>query len=189
MFAYCGNNPVIRYDPTGHNWWNTLWEDIRDWLEEKKEEAENNEDGTVAFGSTGTVSAVLAFSRATGITFDRKGNVGVIVTNSSGAGMPSASIAVYGSVTNAPDIYKQEGSGVTLGTSAGAEFVSAGYDYSVLFDDISNKEYNGHTLSVGVGVSSPCVEMHILKDNSYVRGVNLYDIGIAFAGWMVQLGG
>ena len=39
MFAYCGNNPVNRYDPRGCNWWDDLvgWiddgiEKVEDWL-------------------------------------------------------------------------------------------------------------------------------------------------------------
>ena len=33
MFAYCGNNPIIRRDPMGH-WAIPTWEDILDWAKE-----------------------------------------------------------------------------------------------------------------------------------------------------------
>ena len=39
LFAYCGNNPVNRSDPTGHSWWddlkegwNDFWGDVGDWF-------------------------------------------------------------------------------------------------------------------------------------------------------------
>lgn len=31
MFAYCGNNPVRRTDPTGASWFEDFWEDVVDW--------------------------------------------------------------------------------------------------------------------------------------------------------------
>ena len=37
MFAYCGNNPVNRFDPTGYDWLN----DFIDWVEKKKEEKDD----------------------------------------------------------------------------------------------------------------------------------------------------
>ena len=188
MFAYCGNNPVTRYDPSGCGW-NEFWESIREWLEEKKEEAEENEDGTVVIGSAGAAAGVLAFGRSTGVTLDRKGNVGIIITNSSGAGMPSVGTGFFGAVTNAPNIYKQEGSGVSFGVSGGAEGVSVGYDYNVLIDDSSSQQYKGHTVSVGFGASPTLIEVHALKDDSCVWGVNLYDIAITVVDWIGQLGG
>ena len=45
MFAYCGNNPVNRFDPTGYDWLN----DFIDWVEKKKEEASENK-GTISNG-------------------------------------------------------------------------------------------------------------------------------------------
>lgn len=30
LYAYCNNNPVMRVDPTGNAWWNTVWDKVKD---------------------------------------------------------------------------------------------------------------------------------------------------------------
>ncbi len=33
LYTYCGNNPVNRYDPTGHSW-ESFWSGVGDWFQE-----------------------------------------------------------------------------------------------------------------------------------------------------------
>ncbi|MBR2919501.1 MAG: RHS repeat-associated core domain-containing protein, partial [Clostridia bacterium] len=37
LYAYCGNDPVNLYDPTGHSW-ESFWQDVGNWFEEHWEE-------------------------------------------------------------------------------------------------------------------------------------------------------
>lgn len=32
LYAYCGNNPVMRTDATGKNWWSDFWSGARNWI-------------------------------------------------------------------------------------------------------------------------------------------------------------
>lgn len=34
LYAYCGNNPVMRSDPQGKSWWSSFWSGVGDWFKE-----------------------------------------------------------------------------------------------------------------------------------------------------------
>ena len=60
MFAYCGNNPIVRDDSGGQKWKYTI--------EESSTEAEENEDGSF------TVTTTITYSGNETIFFFSRGN-------------------------------------------------------------------------------------------------------------------
>ena len=32
LYCYCGDNPIMRVDPTGENWWDDLWKNVGGWI-------------------------------------------------------------------------------------------------------------------------------------------------------------
>ena len=65
----------MRIDEAGHawKWWDDFWNDVKDWLEEKKEEAESKPNITVSYGYTGSVIFGGGGSASIGLTSDTKG--------------------------------------------------------------------------------------------------------------------
>ena len=100
-----------------------------------------------------------------GISIDTKGNFAVQGSFNGGAttGTAGASITSYKSVTNAPSIYKLEGTEYQIGGSAGLPVygapVAVGGDFNIIPDNSLNKTYFGTTRSVGIG--TPGVEFHV----------------------------
>ena len=135
-------------------WWDDMIEEVQDWIEEKKEEAENSEDGTTFVGIGCGGAFILAFSGITGITTDRKGNIGLMTSWFGGAGTPSASINAAITTTNAPTIDKQAGWSYVLGASIDAG-VGAGGEVFLFEDPETGSAYYGGTFVASAGVSVP----------------------------------
>ena len=197
MFAYCRNNPVMQYDPTGNicmisfldkdNSLSAAWLELAVGLggragsfSFKREMSaliqQLTEDavGTVAYGISLSAAGGFQGSIAFAITFDERGNVGFIFTKSAGAGSPSAGISIFKSKTNAPSITDQAGAGLNIGGSGSFYGVSVGGEYNVLL--AGDNMYTGYTVSAGVGVGLP-VEGHGSFSETTVFGVfNLYEI-------------
>ena len=169
MFAYCGNNPVNRFDPTGYDWLN----DFIDWVEKKKEEASENK-GTISNGINISCSCGGGFFVSFGIVRDFRGNVGIIVSSGVGGGFPSTSVMSNITVTEAPDIYKLNGAGTQIGGSVNVCGVSAGVEHVMAIDSEKEKAYQGVSFSVGPKASIPA-EMHGEYGKSKVYGINLFD--------------
>lgn len=158
MFAYCNNNPVMRVDFDGcfsiTTWWDDMIEEVQDWIEKKKEEAENSEDGTTFVGIGFGGAFIFAFSGLTGITTDNKGNIGLMTSWFGGAGTPSASINAAITTTNAPTIDNQAGWSYVLGASIDAG-VGAGGEVFLFEDPETGNAYYGGTFVASAGVSVP----------------------------------
>ena len=178
MFAYCGNNPVVRVDPYGYSWFSDFLQIVKDWLEERKEEGKSNEDHTETVGVTGSAAFGVAASGAVGITRDNKGNIGIALSINIGGGFPSVGAGGYKTTTNAPNIYKQSGHGVTIGASGGPGVVAAGMEYNMLIDQEESCVYHGNTVSATYGFYPTIVEVHGEVGYTWVWGVNVYDVGI-----------
>lgn len=99
---------------------------------------------------------IYSFNAQVGISIDTKGNVAVQRAFSGGVtgGTPSASVTVYKSRTNAPNINKLEGLGYQLGGSAGVPVggvpLAGAVDFNILPDSAAGKNYYGTTTSFGV---------------------------------------
>ena len=101
MFAYCSNNPVMGYDPTGEWDWGKFW------------------DSVVSFGAT-VAGGAAAIKTGAGI-FIATGNVGLAV-----AGGAAAGTAVTGMVNNAVNaVYYEFSDGKSNLTSD--SYVDRGY--------------------------------------------------------------
>ena len=175
MFAYCGNNPIIHCDPSGY-WWNEFWEEVEERLKKKKTEAQSNDDGTVTVGFTIAGAFGLGGSYSTGITLDRKGNIGMAGTFNGGSGFPSAGAGGFATITNAPDIFAQEGLGTAIGGSIGPGAISVGGEYNQLIDAKENVTYHGGTIAVTVGLYPACFEWHGEAGYTRVLGYNVFDV-------------
>ena len=187
MFAYCGNNPVMRIDLTGHSW-REFWEDVREWLEEKKEDAEKNGDGTVTFGATASGAFGFATSISVGYTVDAKGNIGSSSTISGGGGFPSAGVGLFIAGNNAPTIYHQGGMGTAVGASGGPAVFAIGGDYNMLIDKENGCTYHGGTVTASYGLYPTFVELHGEVGYTWVSGFNIYDRAIQIVDFLLSLG-
>ena len=64
MFAYCNNNPVMGYDPSGEGWFSDIFKKIGNWIDDHKEQILSTV-ATVAVAVV-TVAAVVATAGAAG---------------------------------------------------------------------------------------------------------------------------
>lgn len=183
-FAYCGNNPIVRIDPTGKKWMEPLWEHIRDTLINEKEKAAANKDETTSTGLTASAAFGIGASTSLGVTKDTKGNVGLALTLNGGGGFPSVGVGIYKSKNNAPTIYHQQGWGAVVGASGGPVAIAGGGEYNMMIDQDNNCAYHGATASVTYGFYPTIVEVHGELGYTWVWGVNVYDVAIAFAEFM-----
>ena len=189
MFAYCGNNPISRLDPTGHSWWNNFWRDTKEFWERQKEKASENGTGTGTLGITGSAAFGVGVSMSLGITFDEHGNIGIATTTNTGGGFPSAGIGGFITVTNAPNIYKQNGWGTVVGVSGGPGVLAFGGEYNLMIDSEAGKVYNGTTVSATAGLYPTIVEVHGEVGYTSVGGFNIFDVFIGIADIMLWFGG
>ena len=123
------------------------------------------------------------FDASVGISIDAKGNLGIQHSLAGGvttAEKPSAAIAVYETVTNAPDIYALEGEGINIGGAVAGEALGlpayASGDIAIVGDVNSmDKHYYGVTGALGVG--SDGKEAHIEVSNSKTDwSINIKDL-------------
>ena len=189
MFAYCGNNPVNCGDPTGH-----AYQGIYSQINYNEHDHTygglrsvnpvgfimqlNSPRGTIALGITGSASGGVSGSASLGITADRDGNVGGIFT--SGAVMttnitPSYGGGVFISVSDADDIYNQNGAASQEGATFNILGVGISVDHSFFEDGDSGEIYNGYTVTVGPTITAP-IELHAGATSSKVGGFNHFDL-------------
>jgi hypothetical protein len=187
MFAYCGNNPVLRLDPAGYSWWGDFWEWVKDSTEEKKEKASDNGNGTGTIGITTSAAFGIGGSVSLGITFDEKGNIGIAGTFNAGGGFPSAGIGGFVTVTNAPNIYKQNGLGTVVGASGGPGVIAVGGEFSIMADTENCETYYGGTISATAGLYPTFIEIHGEVGCTSVVGFNVFDAVMAIANAMLWI--
>lgn len=187
MFAYCGNNPVMRLDPAGYSWWSNFWEWVKDMTMEQKEKASENGNGTGTIGITTSAAFGVGGSVSLGITFDARGNIGIASTFNAGGGFPSAGIGGFVTVTNAPNIHKQNGIGTVVGASGGPGVIAVGGEFSLIPDVEDCKTYYGGTISATVGLYPSIIEIHGEVGYTSVVGVNVFDAVMAVADAMLRV--
>ena len=179
MFIYAANNPINNSDPSGQ--W--IIKNAIKWVAKKvvkpavnlikktKASARGTETKGLnlsgAFGVDGSVSA--------GITTDKKGNIGIILTSNAGVGTPSGSLCAFETNTNAPDIYTQRGASTQIGGSLDAYGVNVGAEYSFFQDSKTNEIYHGVTFWAGMSFEPTPAELHGEKGKSVVYGFNVYE--------------
>lgn len=145
----------------------------------KKALSKVNRTYSTGINVSGTPS-IFCFNAQGGISVDTKGNVAVQGSFSGGVtgGTPSASITVYQSRTNAPNINKLEGLGYQLGGSGGTLVggvpLAGGTDFNIIPDSATGKHYYGTTMSFGVGI--PGAELHIEWGNTATWNATQFNI-------------
>ena len=179
-FAYCGNNPIVRSDPSGCSWWDDLCEWVCDTTKEAVQWFDNNvvapavsavqdffDDYDVAYSSGYSVNVspgIFTFHALGCVTFDTKGNIaiqGAIYGGMSIAGEPSASFTKNYAVAFVPELsdlnrdFAQ--SGGSYGFPAGYIPITAGGD--VVFILYDEGTLYGFATSGGIGGSSG-LELH-----------------------------
>ena len=203
MFAYCGNNPVSREDPTGHSYCKVYFDSFSPFdtglvnvagcagggsgfvggncvttSVNGTEPSQPKRTGTTTRGFSFSATFIVGVCLDIGITYDKKGNIGFLFSYSIVSGSPSIGVSKFVTKTNAPDIYAQEGPGVATGGSASVmgTIASVGLETSVIMDkdDLSAK-YVGQTLSGGLGFGPPG-EYHASTGNTNVVGFNIWDV-------------
>ena len=177
----------MRIDEAGHawKWWDDFWNDVKDWLEEKKEEAESKPNITVSYGYTGSVIFGGGGSASIGLTSDTKGNVGIAITTNGGGGFPSVGVGNYVSINNAPTIDAQKGLGTAVGASGGPGLAGGG-EYNMIIDRTTGKVYHGGTVAVTVGFYPTIVEVHGEIGHTWVNGINIYDKAIQVIDFLLK---
>ena len=141
-----------------------------------------NYTNSVGINVSGTLG-IWTYDGSLGVSVDAKGNIGVQFSFASGvtiSSKKSGSIALYQTVTNAPDIYALEGDGANIGGAVGKTVLDlpayASGDIVIVGDvNSTDKHYYGVTGAVGVG--SKGEEAHI--EMSYTKtlwSININDI-------------
>lgn len=193
MFSYCLNNPVGYSDATGRlpTKSDILGNQFMSYggygpytgyayfpapkFIEKPTEAQ---PGTTALGVGigGYYGGGGSYSVA--ITYDNLGNVGIMGTIEYGGGTPTGGITVSHSTTNAPNIYQQEGPGLTGGAAIalGPTPISVGGDYNILLTATWEPAYHGYTRTVGVGIGLPAECHGTITDSTIWWSFNIYDV-------------
>ena len=174
MFAYCGNNPVSGYDPTGN--WPEWLKDAVKWVSSNVvkpvvktvQAALSQTDFTLSTGIniSGTPSFWI-FNGQIGPTLDSKGNIAIQYSLGGGftVGNPSLSIAGYTSITNAPSINDLNGLCYQFGGSVIVPVervpVFFGDDISIIPNEDGGKNIYGNSFSAGLAAGSAGGEGHV----------------------------
>ena len=204
MFAYCLNNPVMGCDPCGtceHNGKRLKrCEECKQAAKEKLRQkavavlqwgveniAEPLTKGTQkllsyipqhtkSFGITASAAYLGGGTGSIGITYDTDGNIGVIASGGAGLGSPSVSVGLYSNITNANDIYEQNGLCYNIGASGSYEGLSLGGDLMTFSGAQTGNPYGGVSGTVGFGYSPIVGEVHCEATWSLIfLDFNLFD--------------
>ena len=193
MFSYCGNNPINRSDPSGHSWksvWNTIKTAVTTAAKAvskaymkyvanpvvnlAKKLSSKVISGTKSYSVTGSAAAGVGATGSVGFAYDGAGNVGLFYSGGGGGGMPSASLSLTASVTNAPTIDYLQGWSTQMGGSVSIGPASAGVEGTFFNSDIDSKSYSGVVFSGGFGVKAIPVELHV----EAVYSENIWQINV-----------
>ena len=169
LFIYAANSPLNNSDP------NVRWI-IKDAIKlgasigmavfQAVREVLSTVDGTYSTGINISASpGIFSFNAQCGIAIDTKGNIAFQGSFMGGftGGSPGASVSLYRTVTNAPNIDKLEGTGYQIGGSAGIPVygipIAVGGDFVIIPDETENDVYFGNTINAGFG--TPGGEGHV----------------------------
>ena len=176
----------MRQDVTGQSW-KTFLNKVKDWLVQRKEKAETNNNITTTSGFTGSAMFGGGVSGSLGVTKDTKGNFGIAITTNAGGGFPSVGAGMFSSVNNAPTIYEQEGLGTTVGASGSSGVVAVGGEYNIMINQATGDVYHGVTVSVTGGLYPTPVEVHGELGYTFIWGFNIYDVAIGAVDWLSKI--
>ena len=177
LFAYCSNNPVNRFDPSGFK--------------------------AYSMGITANATALLGISLSIGISWDDKGNWGFQFShaqpteNNGSYGILDAGAGIFfGEYWSADTIYDLEGGGTQVGASAGASWYAGG---DAIWLEDGDSEYDGFQFNIGYGAG---VDVHANftqtertfggnSDKRYPKGATNEDLATAeyFGGgwgWVIR---
>jgi len=178
MYAYCLNNPVVGYDPTGHSpktWIKGFVGNLIKTVDQKLTTLySSKESGTSTVGINGSAAFGISGSISVGVTFDNQGHIGLIITGALGGGTPSAALSGFVTSTTAPDIFKQRGFGMQTGGSVTLLGATVGYEHSMFQDSDTGEVYQGKTVMGGPG-GPLWAELHGEASYSLVFGFNVQD--------------
>jgi len=122
-----------------------------------------NEVGISVSGALGARA-----SGSVGIAADCYGNIGIVLSGGGGTGTPNASVGVYSTRTNAPQIDLLSGKSVQIGGAVGP----VGVDVVGFCNPNSGEAYYG--ISTNVGMSLVSADLHASIEHSTV--INMKDL-------------
>ena len=172
VYAYCFNNPINMHDQSG-NWPQWLKNTVK-WVAKNvikpiaktAKEVLSTVDVTYSKGINVSGSpSIFSFNAQGGISIDTKGNIAIQWSWAGGftSGSPSASVTLYQSITNAPNIYKLNGLSYQIGGSMGGCVygipLAVNGDINIIPDNDLNTTYGGITTCGGIG--TPGGEFHV----------------------------
>ena len=185
FFAYCGNNPVKRFDPAG----NSFISDFTDWIGDgldyligQTQNVTSKINICLSQGYAGNASPMIVDDlQAACLSFDTRGNIALqyqpLTLGFTTSDSPSASFVVTTAVSFVESVEILNGEGTSAGISVFTPFygLGGGIDYNIIGSHNDEKTYKGFTASAGVGVPSP--EVHVLSGKTYTAfRINVYSI-------------
>jgi hypothetical protein len=117
-------------------------------------------DGTLGVGVEGNIGAGLVLGAGLQIVIDQEGNMGFMPYGKINAGMPTASIGIVVSVSNADSIYDLNGISGSAGGSGEMRLKYATIGYEHFWGESNDKSFSGGTIFIGKGHKDFSVELH-----------------------------
>lgn len=141
------------------------------------------DNGTISLGFSGSASILGAGGPTVniGLAMDSTGDVGVLRVLGGYAGIPTASLVVFASGSNAHRLKDLEGFTLEAGGSFG-EGLCVGGEVG-LFNDQSGKQKVAVNLMGGIGVSPLPFEGHVGVNNTYDFDTDTFDIVNIYDAW------
>ena len=187
LFVYCFNNPINLTDSSGN--WPQWVKNAANWVYIKivkpvtkvVNKVLSKINAATSIGASFSVtSAGISYNCQIGIALDTRGNVAVQRSYSWGASTsPGASVSIYRTRTNAPEVKDLKGAAYQIGGSYGFPIgifpASAGADLVLMTDVNDELTYGGLTGAFGIG--TPGGEGHIeYGTTESMLEENIYDL-------------
>ncbi len=194
FYIYCGNNPIVNYDPTGHGIiknfikkvYKGVMNTVRNTVGKLNVAANISQNLNLQIGNVTVGIAVGVSQHANG---DVSGNFnvtagGTVSTSSGGIGVSSQTCVGLDFIPDFDSVL-DSGSHVSVGISAPIPKVPISGESSISFNDYTGKNgiYNGFSLDTGISFpkGSPGLNASVGFDNSSSVSLgNVYDVYDAF---------